>query len=60
MKILIAQTLIGDISEPAILSLVIMSSDSGIMSPGPPAHTRSHGNARKTKDRGAPYKGRKG
>ena len=51
----------GDISEPAILSPVIMSSDSGIMSPGPsPAHTRSHGKARKTKDRGAPYKGWKG
>ena len=35
---------VGDISEPAILSPVIMSSDSGIMSPGPShAHTRSHG-----------------
>ena len=34
----------GDISEPDILSPVIMSSDSGIMSPGPsPAHIRSHG-----------------
>ena len=63
----------GDISEPAILTPVIMSSDSGIMSPvimssdsgmmspGPsPAHTRSHGKARKTKDRGAFYKGYKG
>ena len=38
-----------------------MSSDSGIMSPGPsPAHTRSYGKTRKTKDRGAPYKGWKG
>ena len=53
----------GDISEssPAILSPVIMSSDSGIMSPGPsPAHTRFYGKARKTKFRGAPYKGYKG
>ena len=51
----------GDSSKPAILTLVIMSSDSGIMSPGPsPAHTRSHGKARKTKDIGAPYKGYKG
>ena len=34
----------GDISETAILSPVIMSSDSGIMSPGPSsAHTRSYG-----------------
>ena len=50
----------GDISEPAILPPVIMSSDSG-MSPGPsPAHTRSYGKTRKTKDRGAPYKGWKG
>ena len=52
----------GDISEssPAILPPVIMSSDSG-MSPGPsPAHTRSHGKARKTKFRGAFYKGWKG
>ena len=48
----------GDITEAAILSPVIMSSDSGIMSPGPsPAHTRSHGKARKTKFRGAFYKG---
>ena len=50
---------IGDISEssPAILSPVIMSSESGIMSPGPsPAHTRSYGKARKSKDRGAFYK----
>ena len=40
---------VGDISEPAILS------------PGPsPAHTRSHGKARKTKFRGAFYKGYKG
>ena len=52
---------VGDISEPAILSPVIMSSDSGIMSPGPsPAHTRSYGKTMKTKDRGAPYKGWKG
>ena len=30
----------GDSSEPAILTPVIMSSDSGMMSPGPsPAHT---------------------
>ena len=44
----------GDISEPGILSPVIMSSDSGIMSPGPsPAHTRSYGKARKKKYRGA-------
>ena len=51
----------GDISEPAILSPVIMSSDSGIMSPGPSrTHTRSYGKTRKTKDRGAPYKGWKG
>ena len=53
----------GDISEssPAILSPVIMSSDSGIMSPGSsPAHTRSYGKARKTKFRGAFYKGWKG
>ena len=53
----------GGISEssPAILSPVIISSDSGIMSPGPsPAHTRSHGKARKTKFRGAFYKGWKG
>ena len=43
---------VGDSSEPAILSSVIMSSDSGIMSPGPaPAHTRSYWKARKTKDR---------
>ena len=50
-----------DISEPAILSPVIMSSDSGILSPGPsPPHTRSYGKTRKTKDRGAPYKGWKG
>ena len=42
----------ADISEPAILSPVIMSSDSG-MSPGPsPAHTRSYGKTRKTKDKG--------
>ena len=45
----------GDISES---SPVIMSSDSGIVSPGPsPAHTRSYGKARKTKVRGAFYKG---
>ena len=51
----------GDISEPAILSLVIISSDSDTMSPGPsPAHTRSHGKAKKTKFRGAVYKGWKG
>ena len=38
-----------------------MSSDSGIMAPGPSsAHTRSHGKARKEKFRGAPYKGYKG
>ena len=38
-----------------------MSSDSGIISPGPsPAHIRSHGKARKTKFRGAYYKGWKG
>ena len=50
-----------DISEPAILSPVIMTSDSGIMSPGPsPAHTRSYRKTRKTEDRGAPYKGWKG
>ena len=48
---------VGDISETAILSPVIMSSDSGIMSPGQlPAHTRSHGKARKKKFRGAFYK----
>ena len=50
----------GDISEssPAILSPVIMSSDFGIMLPGQSlAHTRSHGKARKPKDRGAFYKG---
>ena len=36
-------------------------SDSGIMSPGPsPAHTRSYGKSRKTKVRGAFYKGWKG
>ena len=47
----------GDISE---LSPVIMSSDSG-MSPGPsPAHTRSYGKVRKTKDREPFYKGYKG
>ena len=52
---------VGDISEPAILSPAIMSSDSGIMSPGPsPAHTRTHGKARKTKFRVAFYKGYKG
>ena len=52
---------VGDISEPAILSPVIMSSGSGIMSPGPsPAHTRFLGKARKTKFRGAFYKGYKG
>ena len=51
-----AQTLIR-----AILSPVIMSSDSGIMSPGPsPAHTRSHRKARKTNVRGAFYKVWKG
>ena len=51
----------ADIIEPAILSPVIMSSDSGITSPGPlPAHTLSYGKTRKTKDRGAPYKGWKG
>ena len=39
----------------------IRPSDSGTMSPGPSAvHTRSHGKAIKTKDRGAPYKGWKG
>ena len=38
-----------------------MSSDSGIMSPGPsPAHARSHGEFKKEKVRGAPYKGYKG
>ena len=47
-----------DISE---LSPVLMSPDSSIMSPVPsPARTRSHGKARKTKDRGAFYKGWKG
>ena len=36
------------------LAPVLMSSDSSIKSPGPsPAHTRSHGKARKTKDIGA-------
>ena len=49
----------GDISE---LSPIIMSSDSGTMSPADPspAHTRSYGKAKKTKDRGAFYKGWKG
>ena len=49
----------GDIRES---SPAIMSSDSGIMSPGmpSPAHTRCYGKTRKTKDRGAPYKGYKG
>ena len=51
----------GDISEPAILSPLIISFDSGIISPGPsPAHSRSHGKARKTKFRGAFHKGWKG
>ena len=51
----------GDIREPAILSPAIISSDSGILSPGPsPAHIRYHGKARKTTFRGAPYKGWKG
>ena len=46
----------GDINEssPAILSPAIMSPDPS------PAHTRPHGKARKTKFRGAPYKGYKG
>ena len=40
---------------------VSMSPDSSLMSPGPsPARTRSHGRVRKTKDRGAFYKGWKG
>ena len=49
----------GDISE---LSPVMVSSDSGMMSPaGPsPAHTRAYGKAKKTKDRGVFYKGWKG
>ena len=43
------------------LAPVLMSSDSSILSPGPsPARTRSYGKARKTKDRGAFYKGWKG
>ena len=43
----------GDSGE---LPPVLMSSDNSIMSPGPsPAHTRSHGKARRTKDRGAFY-----
>ena len=47
----------GDISES---SSVIMSSNSGILSPGPSlAHTRSYGKARRTKVRGAFYKGYK-
>ena len=43
------------------LAPVLMSPDSSIMSPAPsPARTRSYGKARKTKDRGAFYKGWKG
>ena len=54
-------------SDSGIMSPVIMSSDSGIISPVPSpahtrahAHTRSHGKARKTKFRGAFYKGYNG
>ena len=48
----------GDSCE---LAPVLMSSDSGIMSPDPsPSHTRFHGKARKRKDRGTFYKGYKG
>ena len=66
----------GDISESSpvilstdsgILSPVIQSTDSGILSPGPilppgpsSAYTRAHGKTRKTKVRGAFYKGYKG
>ena len=50
--------LMEDSSE---LAPVLMSSDSSILSPGPsPARTRSYGKARKTKFRGAFYKGWKG
>ena len=43
------------------LAPVLMSPDSSIMSPSPsPARNRSYGKARKTKDRGAFYKGWKG
>ena len=48
----------GDISES---SPVILTTDSGILSPGPsPAHTRSYGKARKTTVTGAFCKGYKG
>ena len=54
---------IGDIGES---STGILSSDSGILSPGKPdrppspTHTRSYGRAKKTKDRGSFYKDYKG
>ena len=49
-------TSVSDISSPGILSPGILSSDSGIASPGTPGmpspvHTRSHGKAKKTKDK---------
>ena len=50
---------IGDIGES---SPIILSSDSSIRSPDippSPAHTRSHGKAKKTKDREPFYKGYK-
>ena len=49
----------SDILSPGILSPGILSSDSGISSPGitpSPVHTRSHGKAKKTKDREPFYK----
>ena len=49
----------SDISSPGIVSPGILSSDSGISPPGmtpSPVHTRSHGKARKTKDRESFYK----
>ena len=57
---------IGDISEPFdtdSIRGIDESSDSGILSPdmpSSPAHTRSHGKTKKTKDREHPYYGWKG
>ena len=51
---------IGESSAPCILSPGILSSDSGISSPGippSPLHTRSYGKAKKTKDRESFCKG---
>ena len=48
---------IGDIGKS---SSSILSSDSGILSPASPAHSRSYGKAKKTKDREPFYKGYKG